>query len=362
MYADIFIILWLPIGFIQVVRCYDEYTSCSKPFRTSKSLSDLPCDFQNENWCVLPGNSYPWHAVRKFVYDNHGLMKRMYGEERHFKVLRAEFDTNDVETGKERWHRYSEGAYKRQEKSSPTILRQTFSFPSSSPTSVSSTTTTSTTTPTTTTVSTTTARPTTADNSTIFDLPYSTEDTEDEEEDVTSTEAIYDTTVSEELPISTSTTTTSPPTSSAELAKTSSPQIFQETTSEMPILRLKGINACPVKEEVVAPFWANNTRGEILALLNLYPFEQYVHWERCTYEHKQMYCRQGCRCEQQYRLHRLLAYDPRNDCRGIFSDWFKFPSCCVCKCYDIATEFRQTSRSPRNKENKSFPPYFPWND
>lgn len=28
-------------------------------------------------------------------------------------------------------------------------------------------------------------------------------------------------------------------------------------------------NACPVKEEVVAPFWANNTRGEVLALLNL---------------------------------------------------------------------------------------------
>lgn len=41
-------------------------------------------------------------------------------------------------------------------------------------------------------------------------------------------------------------------------------------------------NACPVKEEVVAPFWANNTRGEVLALLNLYPFEQYVHWEKCT--------------------------------------------------------------------------------
>lgn len=54
-------------------------------------------------------------------------------------------------------------------------------------------------------------------------------------------------------------------------------------------------NACPVKEEVVAPFWANNTRGEVLALLNLYPFEQYVHWEKCSYEQKQMFCRQGCR-------------------------------------------------------------------
>lgn len=106
-------------------------------------------------------------------------------------------------------------------------------------------------------------------------------------------------------------------------------------------------NACPVKEEVVAPFWANNTRGEVLALLNMYPFEQYVHWEKCTFEHRQMYCRDGCRCEQQYRLHRLLAYDPNNECRGIFSDWFKFPSCCVCKCYDMPMEFRVTSRSPR---------------
>lgn len=103
-----------------------------------------------------------------------------------------------------------------------------------------------------------------------------------------------------------------------------------------------------MKEEVVAPFWANNTRGEVLALLNLYPFEQYVHWEKCTNENKQMYCREGCRCEQQYRLHRLLAYDPHNECRGIFSDWFRFPSCCICKCYDIPFEFRVTSRSPRS--------------
>lgn len=107
-------------------------------------------------------------------------------------------------------------------------------------------------------------------------------------------------------------------------------------------------NACPIKEEVVAPFWANNTRGEVLALLNLYPFEQYVHWEKCTSEHKQMFCREGCRCEQQFSLHRLLAYDPHNECRGIFSDWFRFPSCCICKCYDIPFDYRITSRSPRN--------------
>lgn len=46
-------------------------------------------------------------------------------------------------------------------------------------------------------------------------------------------------------------------------------------------------------------------------------------------------------------LYRLLAYDPNNECRGIFSDWFRFPSCCVCKCYDMPPEYRVTSRSPR---------------
>ena len=77
------------------------------------------------------------------------------------------------------------------------------------------------------------------------------------------------------------------------------------------------------------------TQGETLALLNVYPFEQYVHWEKCSFDLKQMFCRDGCRCEQQYRLHRLLAFDPKNDCRGVFADWFRFPSCCICVCYDI---------------------------
>ena len=44
-----------------------------------------------------------------------------------------------------------------------------------------------------------------------------------------------------------------------------------------------------------------------------------------------MLCRPGCKCEQQYRMHRLLAFDPSNECRGIFSDWFELPSFCVCK-------------------------------
>merc|ERR1712223_2161811 len=44
-------------------------------------------------------------------------------------------------------------------------------------------------------------------------------------------------------------------------------------------------SACPVRREVVSPYWANNTRQQTLALLNIYPFEQYVHMEMCKYEH-----------------------------------------------------------------------------
>lgn len=46
------------------------------------------------------------HAVRRFVFENHGLMKRMYGDQRHISVLRADMDTNDIEGGV--WNRRRE--------------------------------------------------------------------------------------------------------------------------------------------------------------------------------------------------------------------------------------------------------------
>jgi len=109
------------------------------------------------------------------------------------------------------------------------------------------------------------------------------------------------------------------------------------------------INACDVNESVQAPYWANNTRNHTLALLNLYPFEQYIHMETCKAEFEEMHCRPGCRCEQQFRLHRLLAFDPNNECRGIFSDWFRFPSFCLCKCYTSAIQFKESMRNPKKQ-------------
>lgn len=122
-----------------------------------------------------------------------------------------------------------------------------------------------------------------------------------------------------------------------------------------PIYQGESTNACPVREEVFAPYWANNTRDNTLAILNLYPFEQYIHMETCRFENEEMLCRKGCKCEQQYRLHRLLAFDPTKECRGIFSDWFRFPSYCVCKCYNVPEVFldHQERQSKATEETSS---------
>jgi len=136
----------------------------------------------------------------------------------------------------------------------------------------------------------------------------------------------------------------------AEEEKEVEEEIVEEIEEIIEKLEYSGesLNACPVKEEVFAPYWANNTRDQVLALLNLYPFEQYIHMETCKFEHEEMLCRKGCRCEQQYRLHRLLAFDPNNECRGIFSDWFRFPSYCICKCYNVPEDFLpKKARKPK---------------
>lgn len=392
------------------VWAFDGHSTCARPFRgradegggwgggwtPGRPPPRPPCDFNKQSWCTVPGSAYPWHAVRRFVQENHGLMRRMYGEQRHLSVLRAELmDSDNFVEGSDfpsSTTPHPPPPLRGRPKKPPLPSSSTPSLSSSqtpeepearlSPTAAPST--------------------PVADTDGTVGLDDSTElDEWDDEESTThafSTEeaasgvftgattdwadvtepAPTETAVSPDqaaapiqanVSLSTAAPTTAQTPISAPAAAvptTALPtQLFQDTQGKnrepaaTPQLRLRGVNACPVKEEVVAPFWANNTRGEVLALLNLYPFEQYVHWEKCTYELKQMYCREGCRCEQQYRLHRLLAYDPNNECRGIFSDWFKFPSCCVCRCYDLPAELQLTSRSPRRRTPPSPPPTDP---
>ncbi|ROT75159.1 putative mucin-17 [Penaeus vannamei] len=84
--------LWAALGVAWAG--YDEYMTCGSGSerygRQFRFHPELPCDLTKEAWCTDPGNQYPWNSVRRFVYENQGLMKRMYGNQRHYNVLRTE--------------------------------------------------------------------------------------------------------------------------------------------------------------------------------------------------------------------------------------------------------------------------------
>jgi len=90
-------------------------------------------------------------------------------------------------------------------------------------------------------------------------------------------------------------------------------------------------DVCESKVEITSPYWATNSNGKVRAILNNKEFEQAIHQEICK-KSSTLRCNRDCSCEQKYKWHRLLAYDPNNDCGGIFMDWFLFPSCCTCRC------------------------------
>ncbi|KAK9883796.1 hypothetical protein WA026_001991 [Henosepilachna vigintioctopunctata] len=441
--------------FVKSTFTYGGYDSgggapntCGRPYRAGR-MHKPPCNLALEGgFCKDAGESYPWHAVKRFVKENRGLMRRMYGEQSEGFLIREELARTSPENVRDRFprqqqtldidnelytdddeeeledsyhaenyikHEYElkfEGRFMRDED----VLRTKFIYSDKPTISIKLAglktaphfRKASTTVATTTTSNNIFSREDTSGTGTISisdtstdsavktstfggdtNFPSETSKTDSENSTIPSLreveEMVETTTESEytidittpELEKTTKLTATvadssestdkieddKKPYGPSSTAKTTANagvlfQDAEEEASEQNKIKLNyklaGVNACPVKEEVVAPFWANNTRGEVLALLNMYPFEQYVHWEKCSFENKQMYCREGCRCEQQYRLHRLLAYDPQNECKGIFSDWFRFPSCCVCKCYGLPSEFRVTSRSPRNGEAQWF--------
>ncbi|XP_041981878.1 protein spaetzle 4 isoform X2 [Aricia agestis] len=378
------------------------------------------------SYCTTPGTSYPWHTIRRFVRENQGLMRRMYGEERHIAVLKAELE-NFIEDDEEKVKDFDEDIIQTKimytKKSHGRAIKDKPHFrpiQSDKQKKVDN--------------ETLTVKPleksnnksdtknktsNTDANNTENEITYKSKlesianieinnlepdvitleavikqsietnslfpkysgnlksDVEDENKNdrnsttpptvANSTDTVDEyediTTELDKEELKSSDVSTLPPTllftehekdkakvdridtKETEKKEESHSKPVQQETMRPAVIKLRGANACESKEEMAAPFWANSTRGEVLALLNMYPFEQYIHLETCVHQHKQMYCREGCRCEQQYRLHRLLAYDPRNECRGIFADWFKFPACCVCKCYDVPLEFR--ARSPR---------------
>lgn len=67
-----------------------------KRFRSTRMLQP-PCDLALNTFCTTAGRMYPWHAVRRFVRENQGLMRRMYGDQQHITILRRELESNDVD-------------------------------------------------------------------------------------------------------------------------------------------------------------------------------------------------------------------------------------------------------------------------
>ncbi|XP_022253069.1 protein spaetzle 4-like [Limulus polyphemus] len=343
-----------------------ESQSCG-PRISARFLTDIPCDMTRSSYCSLPGSAYPWHSVRRYINDNQGLVRRMYGDQRHSFILQQ-----DIETRRSRYINTPEFPDFRNQKAARVRLNsrhQVFPqvinlFPMES-NRKGSTETPETISPE--------KDPATISEGDSFRKTEasSTSATESIPSFLTtgdSTEATLSSKETLEMTANDPVTSHQSDTKTTGKDKNTYSPLYDEDTSDLQekinfinsnylnsdteenekTTTKVGVNACPVKEEVVAPYWANNTRGETLALLNVYPFEQYVNWEKCAYEYQQMYCRVGCRCEQQYRLHRLLALDPKNECRGIFSDWFRFPSSCVCICYDIPPESsHELSRNDR---------------
>lgn len=99
-------------GFDAGASCNDHKTARRGRAQLIKSI---PCDLSTQAYCNLPGTMYPWHAVRRFVNENQGMMKRMYGDVRHISVLRNEINNNDItlDDVEEAAVRYSRAAWKR---------------------------------------------------------------------------------------------------------------------------------------------------------------------------------------------------------------------------------------------------------
>lgn len=117
------------------------------------------------------------------MYENHGLMRRMYGHERHISVLRSEIESNDVEY-------QSESGWSFHDHNLKSYQPRTNSVPSSSSTTTTTTTTTPIPSP----------RSTTQESTTLSDInTNTTEDTLTTELDVDTTLEYESTTVAVEV-------------------------------------------------------------------------------------------------------------------------------------------------------------------
>src|SRR5687768_11103263 len=65
--------------------------SCG-PRMSPRLLLEIPCDMSKNFYCNSPGSAYPWSSVKRYIYENQGFMRRMYGDLRQSVVVRNEID------------------------------------------------------------------------------------------------------------------------------------------------------------------------------------------------------------------------------------------------------------------------------
>lgn len=101
-------------GFDGSASCNPNNPKASRRGR-AQFLQTIPCDLTIQSYCNQPGSLYPWNAVRRFVHENQGLMRRMYGDVKHISVLRTEVNNNDIEFDdvERATARYSRSGWKR---------------------------------------------------------------------------------------------------------------------------------------------------------------------------------------------------------------------------------------------------------
>lgn len=222
------------------------------PRASPRMIQDIPCDMSKNSFCQVPGSSYPWSSVRRYIYENQGLMRRMYGDQRQSFILR-----NEIDDAREK---YDTVSYYESSRARPVFGPRSLDVtsepvvPQPSPPEQDST-----------------VVPSTPEKSSEKSSPETNVTSSEKYESSTPAEQVEESTgtnrtlfYSESLNSATNTSTmgTSIPETTASPASSSTSKTSEDLQEEAPNTSVpkKGVNACPVKEEVVAPFWANNTR------------------------------------------------------------------------------------------------------
>nr|XP_045600361.1 neurotrophin 1-like [Procambarus clarkii] len=97
--------------------------------------------------------------------------------------------------------------------------------------------------------------------------------------------------------------------------------------------RREGNFVCESSVEYVRPGWAQNLRGEWVAILNTDKFPQTMRVETCRYGGKRCEYLPPCyksRCVQRYSYVRLLCLDPYHPSIKPVVDVFQIPTACSC--------------------------------